>query len=382
MRGIRDGPRLAALLVLTVGAVLGACSPAPAAAPASSAAAGAPAPTAAPPAAKPAAGAPAAVQPLSPAVSMKGGSTRLIGEAAIFDAIEKGYFREEGIDVELIPFRAGGEMTASLATGELAFASFGLDPSLFNAVARGIPLRVVAYNAIINTRDTSGSWIVRQDHLDSGRGRDVADLRGLAVGINGLNGVGQVLLERILARGGLTVDDVQVSTIPFPDIPAAFANRAIDAGYLVEPFVSVAEGQGTARTVLASGEFFIPGTPVQVVPLSPVFAEQQPEAARRFLVAYLRGARDYIRTFVKREGGREEFDQILLKYTPIQDPRLFDRMATHDMDPNGVMDATVMNEIQDYFVRYGSQQQKVDLSQVIDPSYAEYAVSRLGRANP
>src|SRR5262249_23949931 len=179
---------------------------APPAAPASGAPAGVPAPPAPPPAAQPAASAPAAVQPLSPAVPVKGGSTRLIGEAAIFDAIEKGYFREEGLDGELIPLRAGGGVTASPATGGPAFASFGLDPSLFNAVARGIPLKIVAYNAIINTRDTSGSWIVRQDHLDSGRGRDVADLRGLPVGINGLNGVGQVLLERILARGGLTVD--------------------------------------------------------------------------------------------------------------------------------------------------------------------------------
>lgn len=326
--------------------------------------------------------APAAVQPLSPPVTMQGATSRLIGEAVIFQAIERGYFREEGLEIELIPFRTTPEMTPALATGEIAFGSAGLDASVFNAIARGIPLKIVGYNAIINARDTSGSWMIRHDHLDSGRYRGPGDMKGMNVAVNGLAGTNQIWAERVLARGGLTTDDVQLTVLPFPDMPAAFANKGIDASYLVEPFVSVAEGQSSARTVYPSGDFFFPGTPIQVMVLSPVFAQQQPEAARRFMVGYLRGARDYIRTWVKREGGREEFDQVLLKYTPIQDARLFDRMATHDMDPNGVMDPTVMNEIQDYFVRFGGQQQKVDLGPVLDASYADYAVSRIGRANP
>src|SRR5207244_3429838 len=85
------------------------------------------------------------------------------------------------------------------------------------------------------------------------------------------------------------------------------------------------------------------GTPIQVVGMSPVFAEQQPEAARRFLVAYLRGQRDYYRTSVLHEGGREELDAVLMKYTPIQDARLYPRTTTHDVDPNGAMEPTVLS---------------------------------------
>ncbi len=324
---------------------------------------------------------PAVVPPLSPPVALKIGGQGLIAELGIFDAIERGYFREEGLEVELVPFRATGEQTPPLATGELAYASFALDPSFFNAVARGIPLKVVGYNAIINPRNDSGGWMVRQDLLDSGRYKDPSDLRGMHVTITARGTVNQIWAERMLARGGLTLDDVELSTLLFPDMPAAFANKAIDAGFLVEPFVSVVLGQGTARIVLPTGELFFPATPIQVVGMSPVFAEQQPEAARRFLVAYLRGQRDYYRTFVLHEGGREELDAVLMKYTPIQDPRLYPRMTTHDVDPNGVMDPTVPNELQSYYLKFGTQQQKVDLSQVIDGSYADYAVSRLGRMN-
>src|SRR5207237_8410593 len=133
---------------------------APPATPAAGAPAGAAAGAAPPPAAP--AAQPAAVQPLNPPLTLKYGTAGLIGEAGVFDAIDKGYFREEGLEVELIPFRVSAEMTAPLATGEVAFGSMGLDASLFNAVERGIPLKIVGYNAIINTRDTSGSWMVRQ----------------------------------------------------------------------------------------------------------------------------------------------------------------------------------------------------------------------------
>jgi len=322
---------------------------------------------------------PAVVPPLSPPVAIKMGGQGLIAELGIFNAIERGYFREEGIEVELVPFRATGEQTAPLSTGELSYASFAPDPSFFNAVARGIALKVVGYNAIINPRNDSGGWMVRQDLLDSGRYKDPSDLKAMHLTITAWGSVNQIWADRLLARAGLTVDDAEVTTLSFADMPAAFANKAIDAGFLVEPFVSVVLGQGTARIVVPTGQLFFPGTPIQVVGMSPVFAEQQPEAARRFLVAYLRGQRDYYRTFVLGEGDREEFYAVLKKYTPIQDSRLYPRMTTHDVDPNGVMDPTVPNELQTYFLKYGTQQQRVDLSQVIDSSYAEYAVSRLGR---
>jgi len=319
---------------------------------------------------------------MNPPVKVKVGTTGLIGAAALFAAVENGYFREEGLDVELVPFRGTSDQTAPLATGEISFASVGLDPSFFNAVARGISFKIIAFPDIINPRDTSGSWMVRTDLVDSNRYKEPSDLKGMRVAISALGSFTQVMAERVLAKGGLTLNDVELVALAFPDMPAAFANKAIDAAFVVEPFVYVAESQGSAQTVMPSGQFFFPGTPVLVMAMSPVFAQQEPEAARRFRVGFLRGERDYYRTFMKHDGGREEFDVILSKYTPIKDPAMFTRMATHDIEPNGVMDATVMNEVQGYFIKYGTQQQKVDLSNVIDSSYAEYAVSRLGRMNP
>lgn len=119
-----------------------------------------------------------------------------------------------------------------------------------------------------------------------------------------------------------------------------------------------------------------------VLLMSPVFAREQPEAAQRFVTAYLRGQRDYYRAFVQNQGDKDEIFQYLRQYTPVADPHLLPRMTTHVVAPNGLMDPRTLNELQDAFVRYGTQQQKVDLNRVTDSSYAERAVQRLGQFAP
>src|SRR5579883_1927989 len=213
---------------------------------------------------------------------------------------------------------------------------------------------------------------------DSGRYQDPKDLKGMTIAISSRGGIGEIWVERVLGKGGLTTGDVQFAQLTFPDIPAAFANKVMDAGFVVEPFASIAEGQHTAHNVMPSGQIY-PGLVAMTLIVSPVFARDQPEAARRFVTAYLRGQRDYYRAIMKDEGGKDELYQILSQYTPIHDLSLFARMATHDVDPNGQLDPRTIDEQQDYYVRYGTQQQKLDSSRVLDPSYSQYAVERLGR---
>jgi NitT/TauT family transport system substrate-binding protein len=345
------------LALLAVGALLPltACAPAAAPAPAAPAKPAPPATQAAPPAAATpslaastdSATAKAAVPPLSPPVAVKTGSTGLVGDGGYFAALARGYFKDEGLDVELVPLRSSAESLPALAIGELDFASSSVDGALLNAVQRDITFRIVGFNAIIPPTDTTGGIVVRQDLLDSGRYHGPKDLKGFTMGLSAPGGLGQVWTERVLAMGGLTLDDVQFTTLSFPDTPVGLANKVIDAAYLVEPFISRAETQGSGKSVILNGEIY-PGLVAQVQLLSPVFAERQPEAARRYVTAWLRGQRDFHHTFVKNEGGREEFYEILQQYTPIKDTRLYPRMATHLIDVNSEMDPTTLNELQDY----------------------------------
>jgi NitT/TauT family transport system substrate-binding protein len=379
---MRAWSRLGGPTILLLALVV-ACS-APAAAPpakpaAGAAAAGATQPAApSSPAAQPVPA--AAAQPLSPPVKMRVGAIGLSGEIGMFLAQERGYFQDEGLDVEFVPFRSAAEALPALASGELDFSGGAPDPSVFNATRRDVGVKLISSLSIVNAGDAGAALVIRQDHLDSGRYRELSDLRGMNVAIHILGTTPQLYMERILAKGGLTVDDVQFTIVQIPDQIGALANKAVDAAWAIDPFVTLSEGQGLGKRVMTVADVF-PGAVSMIILLSPVFERQQPEAVRRFAVAYLRGARDYIEAS-RTDRGREEIIPVLTKYTGLKDPALYARLSWPSLDPNGTLDPQVLDVMQDYFLKVGTQQEKQDLSRVIDPSYLNYAADRLGRVTP
>src|SRR5262245_56573643 len=363
--------------LLLVGLIATACAPAAAPpAPAQPAPAPPAAPAVAPPAAS--AAAPPAVRPLDPPVTVKLSYVQLVGEAGIFVGMDRGYFTEEGIEVALEKILTPVERTAALSSGEMHFGSAGLDASLFNAAQRDIPIKVVDGEAVTRPDERSVAVTVRKDLIDSGRYRDVADLKGMTIARNSVPSTGQFHVERALAKVGLTLNDVEFTVVPFPDMLPALANRAVDAGFQVEPLLTVSELQGISQRAVLLADIY-PGSVSAVLTISPVFAREQPEAARRFFTAYLRGQRDYWRAIWMNEGSKDDLVEIVVKYTTLKDRALVNRMALHGVQPNGGLDERFFDEVQDYFVRAGALSQKVDVSQVVDRSYLDYALQRLGR---
>ncbi|MBV9121490.1 MAG: hypothetical protein JOZ39_12345 [Chloroflexi bacterium] len=114
---------------------------------------------------------------------------------------------------------------------------------------------------------------------------------------------------------------------------------------------------------------------------SPAFTKDQPEAAKRFLTAYLRGQRDYWHAFVKKDTPQDDIFKILANHTPIKDNALLARMATHTIEPNGVMDLKELQNDADSFTRYGTVKQKVDVGTIVDSTFGQAAVDRLGKIN-
>ncbi len=68
------------------------------------------------------------------------------GDFAILIAIKKGYFAEEGLDVNGIVFDSGGKMIAPLGSGEIDVATGSASATLFNAVVRGIKIQIASGN--------------------------------------------------------------------------------------------------------------------------------------------------------------------------------------------------------------------------------------------
>jgi NitT/TauT family transport system substrate-binding protein len=75
------------------------------------------------------------------------GTTNSQSDAPIFIGIEKGYFREAGVELDLVPFDTAAKMIAPMGAGQLDVGGGNGSPALFNALARGIELKIVANKA-------------------------------------------------------------------------------------------------------------------------------------------------------------------------------------------------------------------------------------------
>jgi NitT/TauT family transport system substrate-binding protein len=377
----------ASLLVAWGLAALTACSgPAPAGPPpqpttvaSRPATPAAPPPAAAPPtAAAPAGSATYQPTPLNPAVTLKAGLIGSTSDAGIYVAIQQGYFEQGGLHVEPEIVPSTSVMVGSLAAGQLDVLGPPSAAGIFNAAARQVPMRMVAdKGSTPSTEWDFVSLMVRKELIDSGQVRDYHDLKGLTATLAGQGNAPEIELVKALERGGLTLDDVNLSIMSFPDMIVAFANRAVDAGMVIEPFVSSIEAQGTAVRWRGVSEFY-GNHQVAAVVYGPSLVEERPAVGQRFMVAYLRGLRAYNDAFGPKRQGREAVVQALATYTPIKDPAAYDRMRPAGLNPDGTLAVQSIRDDLAYYERTGTVPQPIDVAQVIDTSFQEYALRLLG----
>ena len=175
--------------------------------------------------------------PLSPPVAVKFGDLPATSNAGIYIALDRGYFREEGLDVTMEVFDSFERAIPPLATNQLDVAGGGVNAGMFSAIGRGLPLKIVA-GISGNGAYSSSALVVRKELLDSGRVKDYPDLKGLRIALlSKSSGLGAEY-ARILQKGGFTEDDIDLKLLPFPDATIAMGNGAIDAAILTEPFVA------------------------------------------------------------------------------------------------------------------------------------------------
>src|SRR5207237_9999743 len=114
------------------------------------------------------------------------------------------------------------DTVAALGTGQLDVNVGTISAGTFNSWQRGVKM-IVAFPTSIYPAEglLPQSAVARKDLVESGALQNVSDLRGRRVAINVRAGLNELILQRILERRGLTVDDVELVTMPFPDMIAA-----------------------------------------------------------------------------------------------------------------------------------------------------------------
>ena len=329
-------------------------------------------------AAPPASERPGAAEP-APAqlTQVRVGTLNAASDAPFFLAQERGYLREQGLDLETIPFDSAQQMIAPLGADQLDVGGGGPGPGLFNAIQRGIAVRIVADRARAAPGSRFNCLMVRKELLDSGAVRDWADLRGRVYAEPVPGNVMTYVLERELRRVGVRPDELRYTVVPFPEMMVAFGNGIVDAAYPVEPFNTLGAERGVAECWQQTADV-APNYQIAMVLYGPGFAEQRADTARRFTVAYLRAVRDYYRAFFGDGQGKDEIIDLLTRITSVRDKALLERTAPTWMDPNGAVNVASLREIQRWYVERGDMAAETDLDRAVDSTFVDYAVAQLG----
>lgn len=291
--------------------------------------------------------------------------------APLFIAAEKGYFEEEGMRVELLPVEGGSENVVQVAAGNFDVAGGGIGAGMLNAVARGIEFEIVAPLHTERPPLTS-PLVVSKARFDSGEITTVADLAGKKVSTNATGAATEYWLWRALQQGGLDFPDVEVLGVGFREVAPALENGSLDAGILGEPLATLAEDQGLITRL---SQDFIDGFTSTVIFYNKEWATANPELAKGFVKAFIRGARDL--------NGDAWYDPenlaIIEKYTGVP-ADVVARANRSFHDPNGAVPLADLMELQSFFASQGqlSFTDPIDMSAFINPTYAEAAVEELG----
>lgn len=302
-------------------------------------------------------------------------------DAPFYIAYDKGFFKDDGLDVDLIVLDSGAKVIAPLGTGELDVGGGTVSAGFYNAVGRGILMKIVADQASIKPGYGYSSLMVRKDLVDSGRYKSFADLKGMKVAI-GAPGTGTAsALNEALKKGGLKYSDVDVVYIGFPEHLPTYKNKGIDASITNEPTMTRAIEDGVAVRV-AGNDITYPDQQTAVTFYSDNFIRNRRDAAERFMRAYLRGVRMY--NDALRDGRlagpkANEVIPILVKYTTIKDESMFRRMVPSYCNPDGEVNVTSLKKDLEFFRELGLIEKKdASVDGVVDSSFAKAAVAKLG----
>ncbi|WP_146548793.1 MULTISPECIES: ABC transporter substrate-binding protein [Rummeliibacillus] len=295
--------------------------------------------------------------------------------AGFYIANEKGYFADYNIEVEFAQFANSDDMLPAVAAGEVDIAGGVSTASFFNAIAQGIDVKIVGDKGHNIPGKSYFTFVIGNKMKDVIK--DYPDFKGKKIAISSKNSIDAYIYELMLKHAGLTKKDVKTVVMSdFGSMLGALENGSIDAALSIEPLIAQGASKGIVHR-FGDATDFAPDSQIALVLASPKFMSTEKNISLRFMLAYLKGVRDYNDAFTKGEG-KAEIVHIMTKYTALKDPAIWDKVHVTGLDPDGAMRIEDIHKQYEMYKANGATEGKFDFDKAIDTSVTEEAVKILG----
>lgn len=288
-------------------------------------------------------------------------------------AIEKGYFKEAGLKVEMTELDSSANVMSLLAQGQLQIVEGGISVGYFNALERGLPITIVADRV---STPLNHKLLVRADLAD--KIKTPADLKGRSIASNGPGAVTTYEVAKILAKDKVSIKDVDIKVLSFVNMGVALTNKAVDAALVIQPWASQYVERGIAK-VFADPDDYADPKPLTIAVnlINTDWAAKNKDAVRGYFLAYQRAVYEYCQAY---HGGknRQEIVDLLVRSGVETRPEVLQRYPWPARNPNGHISDASLLDMQSYYIKEGLATKESPLSKLVDYRYIDEAVQKLG----
>jgi NitT/TauT family transport system substrate-binding protein len=296
-----------------------------------------------------------------------------ISAGGLYIAVEKGYFSAAGLEVELQNVDSSSDLQMMLGTSRLQVVGGALSAAMLNSIARDLPIKVLYAVAV---SPSFHYFMVRADLQDAIK--TPADLKSRSIAISGRATTDYYAVGRVLEDAGLSLDNADVTTVPFSEMPAALQNKGIDVAVMIPPLTDAMVARGIAV------KFLDPETVLKVKPeliavgqVNTDWIKEHNAETERYLTALLKGTREFCEAY-HFGANRDEVVRILAKYSAIHDPALIARIEWGASDPEGRIPTASIEDFQDFELAQHLVQTKLPIDRIVDPNWVDRAARALG----
>lgn len=247
------------------------------------------------------------------------GALRFTSHSASFIALEKGLFKEAGLDVELVFFQAAQPMAVAIASGDIDYAVTAISGGLIS-LAQKKAIKVIG-GALAEEASIDGQKILVSDAAYQAGATSPAKLDGLKFGVTQAGSSFHYMGSQIAASEG-----IGLSFKPLQKVGAvigALKSGQIDAWSIV-PHIAKPLANSGAVHIVGSVQDYIPDYQITTVFTSAKNAAEENEMTRNFISAFSAGAAAYADAMIDKTGGDDGMDEmvdLIHKYVYTDRPR-------------------------------------------------------------
>jgi NitT/TauT family transport system substrate-binding protein len=308
------------------------------------------------------------------------GSVGGLTDAGLYLAEELGYFKDAGLAVSMKRMPNAPGLLAALATDQLDVAGIAITPGLFSAISQGIGIRVVGDKQSYRPGFAATRMVVRPDLAGRTHEETIRALRGKKVAISSRAATGFANVGSILASADVKLTEVSITQLAYPSMVAALTSGAVDAAYIIEPFLSESLRRKVGVEVEISNVGHLGTAAASRAGAPLVYSEkfaQDRRVAQAFMEAYMRGVRVYNDAFAKGKD-KDRVIEIMARHSGVSADTIRNSFPA-GLDPDQGVNLATFQELQAFFIEHKLLAAPADLAKLIDTSFADAALKKLGK---